>query len=188
MARAGMTCPPVPPPAMTMRIRSRFTTVAQRHAENLRTPAGPFVSLDNEGAPSLSLRFLERQGGVSLTSVSFLHLRKEAKRFPFSCRPLRFDFYNSLRSGEVVSIAAPFPVFGIGHQPSNNRIAMYVAQLLDPFVISPDVEVVVAGKPEGFTLGELTQFVGADLLEHLERHGERAPVRFAHQKDERARA
>src|SRR2546426_12331194 len=81
MARAGMTCPPVPPPAMTMRIRSTFTTVAQRHVENLRTPAGPFVSLDNEGAPSLSLRFLERQGG-SPNQCLFFPPAERGQAFP----------------------------------------------------------------------------------------------------------
>ena len=59
---------------------------------------------------------------------------------------------------------------------------MYVAQLLDPLALSPNVEVVVSGQPEGFMSGDLTQFVGADLLEHLERHGERAAIRFGHQK------
>lgn len=40
------------------------------------------------------------------------------------------------------------PVFGFHHEAAFNWIAVHVLQLLDPFVVSEDVEIVVAGLPE----------------------------------------
>ena len=40
------------------------------------------------------------------------------------------------------------PVFRLGDEAAFDRIAMHVLQLLDPFITSKDVEIVVAGLPE----------------------------------------
>jgi hypothetical protein len=50
---------------------------------------------------------------------------------------------------KVVTVTRPAPVFRLLHQTSRNRIAVHVLQLFDSFVVSEDIEVVVAGMPEG---------------------------------------
>ena len=52
-----------------------------------------------------------------------------------------------------MAVGGPWPVFGFFDQTSSNRVAMHVLQFFDSFVVGEDVEVVVAGLPEG-SLGE----------------------------------
>ena len=50
---------------------------------------------------------------------------------------------------KVVTVARPTPVFRFLHKTSSNWIAVHVLQLFDSFVMSEDVEIVVADLPEG---------------------------------------
>lgn len=54
---------------------------------------------------------------------------------------------------EIVAVGGPWPVFGGGDESAGDRVAVHVFELFDSFVSGEDVEVVVAGLPEG-SLGE----------------------------------
>jgi hypothetical protein len=77
-----------------------------------------------------------------------------------------------------VTEAAPQPILGTLDQTTTDGIAVHVAQFLNSLVLAPDVEVVVAGQPEGaaFRRAELTRRI---LLEHLQNLGESSALRFA---------
>jgi hypothetical protein len=90
----------------------------------------------------------------------------DAVAFPFAGRPLGFNFDQAFDSQEVMTEAAPNPLCRIFHQSSRHRIAMYVPQLLNPFRITPDIEIIVAWQPEGRAFGA-TQALRYVLLEHL---------------------
>jgi len=62
--------------------------------------------------------------------------------------PLGFDFYSTGCGGQVMAIAAPWPVFGACDEATFDGIAMNVLQLFDVLAMGEDVEVVVAGLPE----------------------------------------
>ena len=51
---------------------------------------------------------------------------------------------------KVVTVTGPAPVFRFIDKASCNWIAVHVLQLFDSFVVSEDIEVVVADLPEGF--------------------------------------
>ena len=50
---------------------------------------------------------------------------------------------------KVVTVTGPAPVFRFLDEASGNSIAMQVLQLFDSFVVAKDIEIVVAGLPEG---------------------------------------
>jgi hypothetical protein len=50
---------------------------------------------------------------------------------------------------KVETVTRPAPVFRFLDEASRDRIAMHVFQLLHSLVVSEDVEVIVAGLPEG---------------------------------------
>jgi hypothetical protein len=50
---------------------------------------------------------------------------------------------------KVVMVTRPAPVFRFLDETSSNWIAVHVLQLLHSFVVGKDIEVVVAGLPEG---------------------------------------
>jgi hypothetical protein len=52
-----------------------------------------------------------------------------------------------------VAVAGPWPIFGSRDEFARDRITVHVLQLFDSLVTGKDVEVVVAGLPEG-SLGE----------------------------------
>ena len=51
---------------------------------------------------------------------------------------------------KIVTVTRPWPVFGPFDKASCNWIAVHVLQLFDSFVVSEDIEIVVADLPEGF--------------------------------------
>jgi hypothetical protein len=51
---------------------------------------------------------------------------------------------------KIVTVTRPAPVFRFLDETSRDWIAVHVLQLFDPFVVGEDIEVVVAGLPEGF--------------------------------------
>jgi len=51
---------------------------------------------------------------------------------------------------KIVTVTRPWPVFGPFDKVSGDWIAVHVLQLFDSLVVGEDVEVVVAGLPEGF--------------------------------------
>ena len=59
-----------------------------------------------------------------------------------------FDFDMSCFACEPVSVAAPWPVFGIFDEAACHRVAVDVAELLDELGLGEDVEVVIAALPE----------------------------------------
>src|SRR5579871_6475380 len=62
--------------------------------------------------------------------------------------PLRFDFDNPFPPRRIVDKTAPLPVLWLLHQSSLNRVAMDVAQLLDPFGFVPHGKIVIADLPK----------------------------------------
>jgi len=48
-----------------------------------------------------------------------------------------------------VTISGPAPIFRFVDKASRDHIAVHVLQLFDPLVVSEDIEIVVAGLPEG---------------------------------------
>ena len=63
----------------------------------------------------------------------------------------RLDLHHSLYPGRVVTEAAPLPIFWVLYQPALHRIAVRVAQLLNPLALGPDIEIVIAEFPEAGT-------------------------------------
>ena len=48
-------------------------------------------------------------------------------------RPLGFDFYSTWFAGEIVAIAAPWPVFGLVDEAALYGVAVDVPEFLDVF-------------------------------------------------------
>lgn len=84
--------------------------------------------------------------------------------------PVGFDRYVPWLSGEPVTVAAPWPVFGLGDQPPRDWIAVDVAELLGELALGEDVDVVVARLPELFAV-VLELFCGFGF-EHVQGAGE----------------
>ena len=91
--------------------------------------------------------------------------------------PLGFDFYSAGFAGEVVAIAAPWPVFGVFCEASFYRVAVDVLELLDVLLVGEDVEVVVAGLPEVFAVA--LEALRGFSLEDVERGGKGMSFGFA---------
>jgi len=47
--------------------------------------------------------------------------------------------------------AAPEPIFWLLNQTSRDWIAVHVLQLLDPFFLGPDIEIIKSPLPEGLS-------------------------------------
>jgi len=58
-------------------------------------------------------------------------------------------------AGEVVEVAGVGPVFGGFDQASGDGVLVHVVELFEEFPGGEDVEIVVAGLPEGFGFGLL---------------------------------
>lgn len=98
----------------------------------------------------------------------------------------------------VVTIAAPQPLLRFEHQAAFDRVAMHVAQLLDPLVLGEDDEVIEASLPDVSAFqgrtpesilprvdarAETTQnLAGEALLESLHHHRWVGALRFGQQK------
>lgn len=69
---------------------------------------------------------------------------------PFAATPgpLRLNLYAARFARPPMPETAPRPILGLFHQPTLDRIAMNVSQLLDPLLVGEHVEVVVAHLPE----------------------------------------
>src|SRR5580658_10439281 len=66
--------------------------------------------------------------------------------FHLDLAPL-IDSYRTLFPESITPIAAPRPVFRFLHQTPHHRIAVHVAQLLDPLARRPDVKIIEASLP-----------------------------------------
>jgi hypothetical protein len=85
--------------------------------------------------------------------------------------PVGFDFDGARFAGGVVVEAAPAVVFGVGDEPSFDRVAVDVLEFFDVLFVAGDVEVVVTALPELFLVGRF-ESAGGQLLEDLEEGGE----------------
>ena len=83
--------------------------------------------------------------------------------------PFGFDFYSTWFAGEVVAIAARWPVFGLLDEVTYDWVAVDVPELLDVLAVGEDVEVVVAGLPELFAVA--FEELGGFRLEDVEGGG-----------------
>src|SRR6266542_829412 len=81
-------------------------------------------------------------------------------------RPVRLDLNGPLFARSIVTKAAPRPVLRLGAQPACHRVAVNVAQLLDPLAFAPHIKVVIALLPE--RLAGRCQSAGNGLLDRLD--------------------
>jgi hypothetical protein len=58
------------------------------------------------------------------------------------------NFNRSAITGQIMSEAAPIPIFGTHNQTPPDGITMNVLQFLNELPFRPDVEIVIAGLPE----------------------------------------
>jgi hypothetical protein len=113
--------------------------------------------------------------------------------FQLDRRPL-IDSHSSFLAESVAAEAAPSPLLGFTHEPALHRIVVHVAQLLNPLVLAPDIEIVEARLPEmqvfellpqqalsgDAAASALSQYpAGKALLQYLQDRGGRAHLRFA---------
>ena len=67
-----------------------------------------------------------------------------------SLTPLVPDFHFALLTEGVITVAAPSSQFRRRHQPSLDRVAMNIAQLLHVLTFREDIEAIIARLPEGW--------------------------------------
>src|SRR5437016_12115389 len=94
------------------------------------------------GCP-ISRAFCEKWG-FSLTSS-----RPSASAPPnllFPPRPVVDPDWSGLSLS--IPVATPLPILGTCHQPAHNRIAMHVLELLNLFLLAPQLEIVETALPE----------------------------------------
>ena len=99
-----------------------------------------------------------------------------------SKRSLGFDFHGTHLPCLPMTEAAPNPVSGIVHESACDRVVMNVMQLLFPFAIGDDVEVVITSLPEWLASSSVGKFARDRLLQNLECSGKSAVVGFADQQ------
>ena len=92
--------------------------------------------------------------------------------------PVGFDFYDSADAVGVVEEAGPGPVFGFCGEAAFDGVTVHVDELLVELAVGEDVEVVVAGLPEGALRG----LDGDGQFEGLEGFGEENVAGFAEEK------
>ena len=94
--------------------------------------------------------------------------------------PFGFDFYSAGFPGEVVAIAAPWPIFGGFDEAAYDWVSVDVPELLDVLSVGEDVEVVVAGLPELFAVA--FEALGGFSLEDTHGVAEELLLRFGEQQ------
>src|SRR5271157_763984 len=104
--------------------------------------------------PTLLVRFW-REGGHILPNL--YSQRHSHPLSPPPC-PFRFDLDGPFDSRCVMEEAAPSPVLRFLHQSPLDRIAMHVAQLLNPLLCRPNIEIVIPALPKGKSTGALRSF------------------------------
>ncbi len=95
---------------------------------------------------------------------------------------MQLDLDYVVLTRQIVTVAAPAPVFRPGNQSADYRIAVNVAQLFNVFTFAPDVEILISRLPERMACLPRIQFSGDDLLQHLQRNRQRPAFRFADEK------
>ena len=71
------------------------------------------------------------------------------RNFDLGLAPL-IDSHRPRFPKSITPIAAPRPLLRFLHEPSHHRIAVRIAQLLDPLARRPDVEIIEASLPHVF--------------------------------------
>jgi hypothetical protein len=61
---------------------------------------------------------------------------------------MRLDLNNALLTCQIMTKAAPVPIFGTHHKTTFHRIPMNITQLLYLLAFSPNVEIVIPFLPE----------------------------------------
>jgi hypothetical protein len=79
-----------------------------------------------------------------------------------------------------MSKAAPRPEFRGGNQPSLQGITVDISKLLEVFLVSMDVEIVVTRQLESYSIA--LQVIGDVLFQHLDRAGKRSAFWFAQEQ------
>jgi len=125
--------------------------------------------------PCLSAFWRDRAGIFITTDYLYV----QTHPLPFSGCLLGLDFHHALDPGNAMLKATPGPILRTCDQSSLHRIAVYVAQLLNPFVFVPHVDVIVTSFPERAATGELPELVRNVLLEHLNRDRRAGAFRLA---------
>jgi hypothetical protein len=74
--------------------------------------------------------------------------RVDTHAFSAVCGPVGFDLDDAFDSSEVMPIAAPEPVFWLGHQSARYRVTVYVTKLLNTLAGGPNDEIVIALLPK----------------------------------------
>src|SRR5258708_16305890 len=97
------------------------------------------------GAPLLAL--FEKWAATETDTAAVLVLRSRRSNLRFQHFPLVHLHRPRFTEG-ISSKAAPIPKFGGRHQSALDRIAMHVAEFLDPFPFRPHVEIVKALLPD----------------------------------------
>jgi hypothetical protein len=93
-------------------------------------------------------------------------------------RPPRSNFNHSFFSRDIVTIAAPRPVFRSLDEPSCDRITVDVFQLLCAFGATPDIEIVIPWLPEVFATSDEAPRDG--LFRGFQSSSEYCALRFGH--------
>ena len=132
--------------------RTHFRNSFETGEAAVSGPGGPPMTTERRGGwPGLNLLltlwgapFKLRLGGAFANASCWY----DSQFFSAPCCPLGFDLDDSVCAGEVVTEAAPFPIFGPLHQSAYDWVAMNVAQLFHKFAFAPHVEVVVPCLPE----------------------------------------
>src|SRR5206468_12911738 len=76
---------------------------------------------------------------------------------------------------------APRPILWTLDQSSFHGITVHISQLLDSLVITPDIEIIIAGQPERTPFGRM-ECVSRVLLQHLQHPRQHAAFWFANQE------
>jgi hypothetical protein len=99
------------------------------------------------GCPAL-LALLARGRGFS-ADIAAANRSISAELLTTTGCPMRLNLYPAFSSGGIVLGAAPRPILGTRYQSALHWVLMYVFQLFHQLLFAIDVEVIVAGLPEG---------------------------------------
>jgi len=109
--------------------------------------AGPCFHHPQKRVPCPSRVLCERAG--PLADVAAADQRIPAKLLTTSGCPMRFNLHCALHPRRIVEGTTPLPILRTNDQPALDRVLMHVIQLFRQFPFTENVEVIVAGLPEG---------------------------------------
>ncbi len=104
-----------------------------------------------------------------------------APMFPLPRRLKLLDLHRPAQPSRALPTTRPRRVLRLCHQPSHNRIAMHIPELLRTIFFTPRVEVVIPALPE-LRLVRALPLCRSLLLQHLQRHCRRRDACFTHQR------